>query len=277
MMKTNKSRQIFFTGVLAVLLASCERFEYSVYETNRKDYPVEATNTYNLTRLQQLPYKDTLHLVFTGDTQRYYDDLKDMVSVINTLPKLDAVFVAGDLVEFALSHEYEWVSKELIKLKAPFMTVIGNHDCLANGQEVYTGIYGPLNYFFTWNDIRFVMHNTNGREFNFNGTVPDLGWMSQAIADTQNYRHTVFMAHIPPFDTDFDKALEPGYVNVIRNSKSPVFVVHGHRHHHTISQPYLDGIWYLNTSSPENRYFAYVKIFMDTNARKKFDCTFVSF
>ena len=263
--------------IISALFSACEQFDYNVYQTNRYDGPVEATTSYNLELLRALPQKDTLYLVFTGDTQRYYDDLDNMIDVINAFPKVDAVFVAGDLVEFAMTHEFEWVCEELTKLNAPFLTVIGNHDCLANGVETYTDLYGPVNYAFTWNGIRFIMHNTNGREFNFNGTVPDIQWMKEQLADTANYEGTIFLSHVPSNHEDFDAALESPYSTLIRESKKTILSVNGHRHRFGLNQTYGDKIWYLNTSSPHNRYVAYVKVYPYSQDAHTFDCELVHY
>ncbi len=270
--------RIFVICILinVILFSGCEQFEYHVYETDRFKPPIEASTAFNINLLQQLQNKDTLNLIFIGDTQRYYDDLKDAVQAINDVDKVDAVFIAGDLVDFAFSKEYQWVCEELIKLKVPFLTVIGNHDCLANGIEVYSKIYGPLNYFFTWNKIRFIMHNTNSREFSFDKSAPDLNWMTQALIDESNYDYSLFVSHVPPYHVDFDEDLESDYVNLISNAKNTLFAVNGHQHYYALTQPY-NKIWYLNTSSPHNRAFSYVTIYTNENASKKFDCTRVQF
>jgi len=273
----NKHLLIAFTIIFATVFTGCDLFEYNVYESNRYENPIEATNEYNIGRLLQLDHKDTLYLVFTGDPQRYYNELEDMVKTVNGLPRVDAVFVSGDLIEFGTSREYEWICEHLIKLKSPFLTVIGNHDCLATGVELYQQIYGPLNYSFTWNKIRFVIHNTNSRQFNFNGNVPDLQWMQQSLSDVENYEYSLFMCHVPPNHEDFDVALQAEYTHFLRNAKNTILVANGHRHNSSLNQPYNDGIWFLNTSSPSKRELAYVKIYTTSNARKKFDCTFISF
>ena len=274
------TKQIFFVVMVicaSLLFRGCDSFEYNVYETHRNEHPIEATNLHNIQWLQKLAYKDTLYVVFTGDPQRHYNELEEIVEAINQLPKLDAVFVAGDLVEYAFSREFEWVSEQLCRLKSPFLTVLGNHDCGANGLEIYQQIYGPLNYSFTWNKIRFVMTNTNSREFNFNGQVPDIPWMNQALADTGNYEHSLFMCHVPPYHEDFDKTLEAEYTQIVRSAKNTILMVNGHRHSSELAQPYADGIWYLNTSSPNKGVFAYVKIYTAPDASQRFDCTFIPF
>jgi len=218
-----------------------------------------------------------LHLVFTGDTQRFYDDVEDMVEAVNAMPRVDAVVITGDIADFGTALEYELINKQLKLLKVPFITAIGNHDCIANGTQLYQDIYGPLNYSFTWNGIRFIVHNTNSREFNFNGSVPDINWMQEQLADKQNYEKCIFVSHVPPFDEDFDSSLESAYTKLIREAKNTVFSSNGHRHDFVLEQPYNDGIWYLNTSSPSHRIFSYITIGPHARKDKPFTCTTVSY
>ena len=267
----------YFVAVtfLFLFLTSCDKFQYNVYETNRKERDEAVTTQFNINRLLSLPAKDTLRLVFTGDTQRFYDDVEDLVERVNALPEVDAVIITGDIGDFAAALEYELINRQLKLLKVPFLTVIGNHDCLANGVELYEDIYGPLNYSFTWNGIRFIMHNTNSREFSFNGHVPDLNWMQQQLADEQNYANCIFVSHVPPYHEDFDGTLEDAYVSLIGNAKNTIFSVNGHRHDFALEQPYADSVWYLNTSSPTNRIFSLVTI--DATEVKKFTCSNIAY
>lgn len=260
-----------------LLLFSCDKFDYNVYETRRHKNIPEVKSLYNIKRLQLMPEKDTLHLVLFGDMQRFYDNLSDLIPVVNNLEKVDAVLITGDITDFATALEFEWINEELVKLKAPFLTVIGNHDCLANGRKLYEEIYGPLNYAFTWNNIRFVMHNTNGREFLFNGTVPDINWMQQQINDTSHFNACIFVSHINPDNSDFDPQLETAYSNLIANAKNTLFSAHGHNHSYYLAQPYDDEIWYLNTGSPQHREFSYIKVYPNVTEGKQFDCSPVTY
>ena len=276
-------QKTFLTALPRIFLASallfpgCEKFEYNVFETHRSTADPSVTTQYNIGRLLALPHKDTLRLVFTGDTQRFYDDVHDLVHAINSLPEVDAVFITGDIADFGTALEYELINRDLKNLNAPFLTAIGNHDCLANGPELYKDIYGPLNYSFTWNGIRFVVHNTNSREFNFNGTVPDIDWMRTQLADEENYQSCMFVSHVPPFSDDFDPALAPVYTELIRESKNTLFTSNGHRHDFVLDQPYQDGIWYLNTSSPSHRVFSLVTIYPYVRKGQSFTHTLVNF
>jgi 3',5'-cyclic-AMP phosphodiesterase len=256
---------------------SCEKFDYNVYEVNRYADDESVSTAFNLDKLLSQPKKDTLRLVFVGDTQRFYDEVEDLVNEINSLTQVDALIITGDLSDFSAAREYEWLNAELKKLKVPFLTVIGNHDCLANGTTLYEDIYGPLNYSFTWNDIRFVMHNTNSREFSFNGNIPDLDWMRDQLSDKENYSSCIFVSHVPPHSDDFDPALVHDYTRLISSAKNTVMSVNGHRHNEDLSQPYGENTWYLNTSAPVNRIYSYVTIYPYAKAAKKFDNVFVHF
>ena len=271
------TRLIVILICFTFLIVSCDKFEYNVYEINRVDKDADVSTDYNVARLIQIPEKDTLKIVFTGDTQRFYDDVEDLVETVNALPEVDAVVITGDIADFGAALEYELINKQLKLLKVPFITAIGNHDCLANGTELYQDIYGPLNYAFTWNGIRFIVHNTNGREFNFNGHVPDISWMQQQVADTQNFDACIFVSHVPPFNEDFDPSLEDAYTSLIRNAKNTIFSSNGHRHNFELSQPYQDSIWYLNTSSPTNRIFSLISIYENDLHVKEFTCTTIGY
>ena len=252
-------------------------FEYNVNQTNRHKKDITLTTAYNLERLLSLPHKDTLHVVFTADFHRFHDDIEDMVEAINALPEVDSVLVLGDIVDFGVAREYENINRHLKKLNKPFLTVIGNHDCIANGSELYEDIYGEFNYSFTWNDVRFLAINTNSREFNFNGKVPDLNWMQQQLTYTSNYTGCIFMSHVPPGNDDFDNSLEADYAKLVRETKNTILYCNGHRHVHGLNQPYFDNIWYMNTSGPSERIYCYVIFYPYATAEKKFDCRFIAF
>lgn len=140
--------------------------------------------------------------------------------------------------------------------------MIGNHDCVANGTEIFERTYGPLNEYFDWAGIRFVLHNTNSREFSFNGRVPDIGWLQHALSDTSAYRACVFLSHIEPFNAgDFDPSLEHAYRQVLHTARSTLFSIHGHDHNASTASPYNDGLTFYNAGSPAYRSYTLIKIF----------------
>lgn len=41
-----------------------------------------------------------------------------------------------------MTKEFEWAVERLNQLRVPYVGLIGNHDILGNGHEVYTELFG---------------------------------------------------------------------------------------------------------------------------------------
>ncbi|WP_045689254.1 metallophosphoesterase family protein [Hymenobacter mucosus] len=232
-------------------LSSCQWVEYS---PNQTYLPVaeRAQTARNLARLRETasPSTDTVRFVFIGDTQRFYDETERFVQSVNQQRGIDFVFVAGDISDFGLTREFRWVHQRLQQLRVPYLTVVGNHDLVGNGRAIYQAMYGPLNYTFRYQGTQFVCLDTNGREYGFNGRVPDVDWLHTQLQDTVGTRRSVVISHVPPMDEDFDSTLVAPYTAAVRQY-GPRLALHlsAHVHRFTAGQPYHDGITYLTTYS----------------------------
>ncbi|OWP64293.1 metallophosphoesterase [Hymenobacter amundsenii] len=254
---------------LALGLGSCELIEFSPNDY-RGPADQQDLTAKNLARLAKtpLPTDDTLRFVFSGDSQRFYDDVEDLVKSVNQQPGIQFMLVSGDIADFGLAREMRWIDDQLRQLKMPYLTVIGNHDHVANGREAYQEIFGPLNYSFTFGDTKFIMTDTNGREYNFNGQVPDMPWVNQQLADRTARRH-VIVSHVPPQDEDFDPAVRDQYTAALRADPRLVFEMNGHRHDYGIGQPFNDGVTYVNSYAFEKRRYLIVTVWGDKQFRLK--------
>ena len=175
------------TGAPPGWLSSCELLEFSPNDHRAPESQRDLTAK-NLARLAAapLPADDTLRFVFTGDSQRFYDDVEALVKSVNQQPGIQFMVVSGDISDFGLAREMRWVDDQLRQLKVPYLTVIGNHDHVANGRDAYQEIFGPLNYSFVYGDTKFILADTNGREYNFNGRIPDMDWVTPQLRATDS-------------------------------------------------------------------------------------------
>ncbi|MBC6611008.1 metallophosphoesterase [Hymenobacter sp. BT507] len=249
------STRLLLGAFLTTVAASCDLLEFSPNDTHAPASERDLTQK-NLAALARQPVPtrgDTLRFVFTSDSQRYYDDVPPLVASINQQRGLAMVLVGGDISDFGLAREMRWVNDEFRKLKVPYLTVVGNHDLAQNGREAYQKIFGPLNYTFTYAGTRFILVNTNGREYEFNGHVPDVPWLQQQLADTADVRRQVVMAHVPPDDGDFDAAVTPAYTRALE--QAPRLVVHltGHNDKFYVRQPVPGRVTYISGYSIEQR------------------------
>jgi 3',5'-cyclic-AMP phosphodiesterase len=248
----------WFLFFIAIFFFGCDDvFEYSPNQVFDDDTPV-GLNEKNLERILTTANDDTLKIAFIGDSQRFYDELDRFIDKANSIPSIDFVFLAGDITDFGLLEEFEQVQDLFSRLHKPYIGVIGNHDVLAKGEQTFERMFGPLNFSFVYDSIKFIVHNTNGREYDA-GLVPDMAWLRNQFSDDPGVRKFVALSHIPPFDGDFDQTQVEEYTSLLRDHKT-LISLHGHTHQFKYGFPYNDGIPYMTSHSFDLRSFVVLKI-----------------
>lgn len=253
-----RSSKLIVIVAFLITVSSCSLFEYHPYETNVSDKNRDVNSKAIQRILETTSLKDTLSIILIGDSQRFYNDLEDFVASANK-QDADFVFLAGDISDFGLKDEFEWIHKIMKRLKMPYIGVIGNHDLSGNGETVFKKIYGPLNDSFIVNRFKFILLNTNSREYRFNGRVPDVGWLQQELAG-DDFDHAVIISHVPPFDGDFDRKLESDYVSAVEQSGKVNLSLHAHQHTFNDTIPYNDEIRYLISAATDDRMYVLIKL-----------------
>ncbi|MDX5346184.1 MAG: metallophosphoesterase [Hymenobacteraceae bacterium] len=250
-----------FTVLTFAFLTGCDKFEYSPYVTEL-DEDEKNLNAKNVARIQSMGIsgEDTLRFVLTADTQGFYEETDDMVKEINKIEGISFVLHGGDITDFGLLKEYKWIHQIMKKLKVPYVTVVGNHDCLANGKIIYQNMYGPFNHSFVLNRIKFIFFNTNTLEFR--EPVPDMDYLRNELAKTETYDKVFVITHVPPHSPDFDQNKKQEYFDLMRQY-NVVYSLHGHNHNFEVQDLNKDGIDYLTIGSSGKRSFVLVKIFGD--------------
>lgn len=252
-------KRIILGALLTGLLYSCTDFEYSPNQGFDKNSPVNL-NAKNLQKLQEIPNDDTVRFIVSGDSQKSNNEVDLFVDKVNQMRNIDLVFLAGDISEFGLLQETEWVANTFSKLNVPFFGVVGNHDLIANGTAVFTRMFGELNYSFVYSGIKFICHDTNSREYKFNGLVPNISWLQQEVAPMNGVENYVSISHVRPFSSDFDEQLATNYTNVLNSNPNFLASFHAHDHGYGEFYPNNSRIPFLVTTSLGNRGFLLVEI-----------------
>ena len=245
--------------VLATLLWSCDAFQYSPNEVRLEDHERDI-NTRNIQKLGLLQAPDTLKFILIGDSQRFYDETEKFVNTINQLEDVSFVLLAGDISDFGLNQEFKWINERLSRLKIPYITIIGNHDMLANGRTIYNKMFGPENFSFSVHGNTFICLNTNSEEAGFDGTLPDLNWLSGQLANAKTAKNVFVVSHVPPFSSAFDKDLEQDYAGLLSNHSNVRLSLHGHQHSFSQSYNYHDQVNYVVVGSLNKRNYALVTV-----------------
>ncbi len=275
MFKINQIGIKVFICISALLLISgCVK--YSPYEIRLDESEKNLTNK-NLEKLCQIPEKDTFIFVFAGDAQRYYDEAFPLVESINKDKNIDFVIFAGDLTDFGLAQEFEDMNNIISELNVPYLCVIGNHDLIYNGGEVYKQMFGSYDFTFDFHDFRFVFLNTNSREFGFSGDVPSIPYLNQNLTDTANYYGAIVVVHVPPGNNDFDNTLEEEFANALSYSEKTIMELNGHNHNHGTNFPYYKDIEYITSYSLKKKKYLKFKIWKDNEVNQGYSFDVIRF
>jgi predicted phosphodiesterase len=252
---THYTMRIF---ILTFFLTACSLIEYHPYEI-RLDESERDLNAKAMAELSNQYEKDTITFILFGDTQRFYDETEDFVRSANQ-QDVDFVILAGDLSDFGLLKEQQWINRSLSGLKVPRLSVIGNHDLTGNGERVFKEMYGPLDYSLVISNIKFIFLNTNSREYQFDGRVPDLTWLESEL-NGQGFQQAIVVSHIAPFSMDFDPEKEEDYASILSESQKVRLSLHAHSHSFSHSRPYGDDVQYFITTSAAERQYLVFKVF----------------
>ena len=253
-MKTIKHHLLRMWLYFAILpiLNSCELFEYHPYDT--QNFSTSEVNAKNIERITANDdSSDTLRFAFIGDTQRYYDETEDFVKAINKRNDIDFVIHGGDITDFGLSKEYQWMYDILQKLKAPFVTVIGNHDVIGHGKDIYREFFGEYNFSFISHRTRFICLNTNALEFDYSTPVPDFDYMLSFVQDSADVDNTIVVMHIPPYDIEFNNNSVLMFDYIVGNYKNVRFCLHAHNHTLEENDFFNNGIIYYGCDDISGR------------------------
>lgn len=255
-----KYSKVFLVIFFACLLYGCEdTFQFNPNEVKLKD-DEKGLNAKNISKIQAQPVDDTLRFILISDTHHEYEDVEGFVKLVNGMTGISFVAIAGDFTNFGLQTEYREANDRLKKLNVPYIAVIGNHDLLGNGSEVFEEMFGSLDFSFAHNGYKFIGINTNSREYGFDGQVPNISWLKSELQDTSTFDQVFVIGHVPPYSNDFDSELESAYATTLASSRKVKISMHGHKGDYAYDEYYNDGVNYLVTDDMKDRAYVLVKI-----------------
>lgn len=239
-------------------LSACDLIDYHPYD-GRLDGKTETDiNRKNIQRIQtNCEGKDTLKFIVMGDSQRSLDETQDFVAAVNLRTDVDFVIHGGDMADFGMKKEYEWTHEVMAKLSVPYVALIGNHDIIGNGDQVYRKMYGEENFAFIAGQTKFVCLNTNAIEFDYSHPVPDFNFIKKEIDDPTPYAQTVVAMHASPGSEQFNNNVKEVFQAYIKQFPDLLFCVHAHNHNVSENDLFDDGIIYYGCSNMAKRSYLY--------------------
>jgi hypothetical protein len=197
---------------IAAALGGC--LEYSPHAIPR-DEDDRDVHRASLARLFAQPPPEVLRFGVVGDTQGDFDEAELAVERLNERRDLSFVVQVGDFTLLGTAPEYRAMNGIFRRLRVPYFVVVGNHDLLANGGDIYDHMFGARNLAFDYRRTRFVLFDANGVEHGFGGRLPDLAWIRDALRGDE-YDQAILFGHVDPLAADFDPALREPYLALLR-------------------------------------------------------------
>lgn len=239
-----------WTVILSVitLFSGCDLIDYHPYDSR---YDGEkALNSKAISRIEQIcAGRDSIRFAMISDTQRWYDETEKMVKSINARGDVDFVVHCGDMTDFGMTREFDWMERELRKFAMPHVCVIGNHDCLGTGGDVFRSMYGNPDFSFNAGDTHFMCLNTNAVEYDYSTDIPNFSFIKSDLAAVpDSIRRTVVAMHAAPLTDQFGANVAEVFHEKIKQFPGLQFCICGHNHSYARYEPLEDGLLYYRVA-----------------------------
>jgi 3',5'-cyclic AMP phosphodiesterase CpdA len=235
-----------------LLLTQCFSFGPHELPTSGSERDI---NLRALSLLAETPAGEPLRFAVIGDVQLAFDEAEIVVERLGRIEGLAFVVQLGDFTDLGMLDEYQLMNEIFRRLDVPYLVVVGNHDLLGNGGAIYDRMFGPRRLAFTYGRTRFVLLDTNSREYGFGGRVPDLAWLAERLVPDGDHDRAVVLSHVPPTSGDFDPALrEPFHALLAERGVEISF----HAHEHRYEDRQRDGVRYVLADAAAGRSFLLV-------------------
>lgn len=142
----------------------------------------------------------------TGDTRDagpIFNQLLDSVNARNPA----FLIHAGDFVKDGEKRKYRAFLDQIGVLRAPLFTAIGTHELLDRGERLYSELFGPKNYSFSYQNSKFLIFNTSKASKEI-----DLAWLSKELKSSGTARNIFIITYAVPFDSE-------RFTDLVANSK----------------------------------------------------------
>jgi len=190
-----------------------------------------------------------------SDSQRHPENFDNVIESINKRQEdIDFILFLGDLTDAGLEMEFDWACKILKKTHLPFFTVIGNHDLLNYGEEIWRGIFGPLDYSLSFLGTKFILFNSNKMEYS---SAPNLYFVETEaqIGTGEILFHTIAAAHVPPSDSSIFNSVESSEIKDVFVKSGIHLSIHGHLHKFSYAYDKSRNLYqYIISRVEKNRY-----------------------
>jgi hypothetical protein len=201
---------IFFFLVIVIVFVG-------LFFLNKSYVPITGT-IQNLNSAKKVESK-SFSFAVAGDNHSNLEVYDEIIGKVNA-SQADFFVDLGDTTRVGGASEYADTQAVLNKLKVPYHMVIGQHDIVGNGQEIWQEYYGPTYYSWDYENAHFVALDdvTDPNVF----SEVELSWFQRDLSSSSKNLKFVFL-HVPP-RCPFVSAEELGFTGPLSNERIDKFI-----------------------------------------------------
>jgi len=255
-------KDIYFMSILLIavgmfFLSACAPIRPSPF-AEKVLIPLQNSNAITIEQIQNQSQTFSensrpLRLALIADSHSNYRDLDLTINKINQAD-VDFTVHLGDMTELGLAIEYEAAASLLSRLQKPWLTVIGNHDAVGNGRNIYRRVFGTENQVFDSHGFRFIIFNNNQLEYMDTG----LSWAWLRSQITNSPMPVILFQHANPFNTDNFNSYQIQEIQSILRLPRLRAVFHGHLH--SFQQSFFHSVLIQQIGRTEGQNYAIVNL-----------------
>ena len=241
--------------LIPLLFCACD----SVFDIHPYDAHVDGVRGLNASGMEAITAacagKDTLRFAFFADTHVWYSDTRDIITDINLRSdSLDFAIHGGDLTDTGTTLEYRRAREQLLRLRLPWVALIGNHDFLGTGDQVFAAMFGAKDFAFLAGNVKFVCLNTNATEYDYLAAVPNFDFMEAEMqGGGELFERTVIVMHARPGSDQFNNKVDKAFGRYILDFPNLLFCLSAHDHQLQADDLYGNGLMFYGTDCALHR------------------------
>jgi len=248
--------RLFIADLLAILCSlftSCtDLIEYSPFDADVSSQDINLDHIFRIVR-NPVADQDTFRFAVFSDVHEGYDDMFDAIKDINRRGDARFIIVNGDITNAGLAQEFEWYARVIPVSENPLVTVIGNHDCLANGLLIYRRMFGNPDRSFVTGNYKLILFNNVILENNL--VSPNYEWLREEL---KGDHYNIIFSHIPPISFDIGSLHRIIYNNIADSTNTRMAI---HSSAHEYYEYDYNGIHSLITTTVKEREYCLVEAF----------------